>query len=58
MIEDKEGFLYPVIDKIKCVNCKLCEDVCPISNKKSLSNEIIEAYDCIQIFIFFTQKSF
>ena len=54
LIEDKEGFLYPVIDKIKCVNCKLCEDVCPISNKKSLSNEIIEAYasyvkdDCIR----------
>lgn len=24
-----EGFLYPVIDKTKCVNCKMCEKVCP-----------------------------
>lgn len=27
-----EGFLYPVIDKPKCVNCGLCEKVCPAIN--------------------------
>ncbi|MEG1344494.1 MAG: Coenzyme F420 hydrogenase/dehydrogenase, beta subunit C-terminal domain [Clostridia bacterium] len=30
--EDKEGFLFPIIDKSKCINCKKCFNVCP-SNK-------------------------
>lgn len=34
MIEDSEGFLYPVIDQEKCIKCKLCEKVCPIKNSK------------------------
>lgn len=28
MKEDKEGFLYPVIDEEKCIKCGLCERVC------------------------------
>lgn len=34
MKEDNEGFLYPVIDEKKCINCGLCQKVCPILNKK------------------------
>jgi len=30
MISDKEGFNYPFVDKLKCVECRLCEKVCPI----------------------------
>ena len=30
---DIEGFWYPVVDKEKCVDCGLCEKVCPIINK-------------------------
>lgn len=30
MIEDKEGFLYPQIDTTACVDCGLCEKVCPV----------------------------
>ena len=30
MIEDKEGFRYPMVDKDKCIDCHLCEKVCPI----------------------------
>ncbi len=30
---DDEGFWYPDIDKNKCINCNLCEKVCPIINK-------------------------
>ncbi len=32
MEENKEGFLYPIIDKNKCVGCGLCRKVCPILN--------------------------
>lgn len=28
MVEDKEGFLYPQIDKNKCVECGRCDEVC------------------------------
>ena len=27
---DEEGIWYPVVDKAKCVDCGLCEKVCPI----------------------------
>ena len=30
MVEDTEGFLYPQVDKSVCVNCGLCEKVCPV----------------------------
>ncbi len=30
MKEDKEGFLYPEIDNSICVNCGLCQKVCPV----------------------------
>lgn len=29
---DDEGFWYPSIDENKCINCNLCEKVCPIIN--------------------------
>ncbi|MDF2539555.1 MAG: hypothetical protein K0S76_2576 [Herbinix sp.] len=28
MEEDKEGFLYPIVDESKCVSCGLCKKVC------------------------------
>ena len=28
MVEDEEGFLYPVIDKEKCIRCYKCLSVC------------------------------
>lgn len=30
--EDKEGFLYPIVDEQTCIDCGLCEKVCPIIN--------------------------
>ncbi len=30
MVEDNEGFRYPKIDSAACINCGLCEKVCPV----------------------------
>lgn len=30
--EDNEGFLYPTFDKSICVDCGICDKVCPITN--------------------------
>ena len=32
LTEDEEGFLYPSVDEEMCINCGLCEKVCPILN--------------------------
>ena len=32
MVYDKEGFLYPHVDKIACIECGLCQKVCPIKS--------------------------
>ncbi len=32
MESDNEGFWYPVVDKEKCTDCGLCDEVCPIKN--------------------------
>ena len=37
MVEDNEGFLYPKIDKYKCVQCGLCKSIC--SNNPNKKNE-------------------
>lgn len=39
MTEDSEGFLYPVIDKEKCVHCNLCEKRCPNNPSESNTNQ-------------------
>ena len=32
MCEDEEGFLYPKVDTAGCIDCGLCEKVCPYLN--------------------------
>jgi coenzyme F420-reducing hydrogenase beta subunit len=32
MLPDKEGFLYPVIDSTRCINCGLCKKTCAFQN--------------------------
>ena len=41
MKEDSEGFLYPEIDKDKCVECGLCKKVCTANNDVTHRETII-----------------
>ena len=34
MEQDEKGYLYPVIEKELCVECGLCEKVCPLKENK------------------------
>ena len=45
MKTDVEGFWYPVVEVDKCINCDLCDKVCPIINKPTVKNEPL-AYSC------------
>lgn len=38
MRADAEGFLYPEINKANCIQCGLCEKVCPENNKYEISH--------------------
>lgn len=31
-VPDKEGFEYPIVDRGGCIDCHLCEKVCPVIN--------------------------
>ena len=45
MIADKEGFLMPVIDNNKCVECHLCEQSCPVLHPDTnTNNEMPKAF--------------
>ena len=45
---DTEGFLIPIIDESKCVDCLLCEKKCPVNNIPSFEEtpkKIYAAYN-------------
>lgn len=42
--EDKEGFLYPVIDFYRCIGCGMCEKVCTIRNAEIKSDDVVMCY--------------
>lgn len=43
---DNEGFWYPEVDMKKCVDCGLCEKVCPIINAKELKKNDLPQSIC------------
>jgi coenzyme F420-reducing hydrogenase beta subunit len=44
MTEDVEGFLLPSVEQSSCVDCKLCEKVCPVLNPVLMGAEKPSAY--------------
>lgn len=38
MVENEQGFLYPVIDESKCIECGKCKKVCPINSSPAVSS--------------------
>ena len=43
MVMDDEGFSYPKVDESKCVNCGLCNKICPFINSRK-DNKIKNIY--------------
>ena len=43
--EDSEGFFYPDINAIQCVECNICSKVCHL-NMKNIENESDQHYAC------------
>ena len=46
MESDNEGFWYPKVDEDKCIECGLCERVCPIINPIKETDYKITAFAC------------
>ena len=44
MVEDSEGFLYPSINIENCIECGLCEKVCPLLKTKLDEKPLIASY--------------
>ena len=43
MKTDDNGFLYPVIDESKCIDCKLCQKTCPMINCEILKSKFYKS---------------
>lgn len=44
---DEEGFLYPSVNLSSCVDCHLCEKVCPVLNPNQPNNQSNETFAAI-----------
>lgn len=38
MVADERGFLHPIVSSDVCIECKLCEQLCPVISHKELDN--------------------
>ena len=44
MIKDQYGFVYPQVDNSSCVECGMCEWICPVLSPSRIENQCINAY--------------
>lgn len=44
MQPNDKGFCYPHIDENKCINCKKCENTCPVLNTGTFLTSLKDAY--------------
>lgn len=44
MVTDKEGFVYPVVNSNKCINCNNCERVCPYVTKQIKADDLKKCF--------------
>ncbi len=40
MVSDKTGFLYPCVDYKNCIECSICEKICPMLNQEGMQNNV------------------
>lgn len=43
MIPDEEGFSYPLVDNEVCIQCGLCNAVCPVENRQKSSSKMVKS---------------
>lgn len=46
IFQDQDGFQYPKINRERCVECGLCQKVCPVIHKLKESSHQVEVYAC------------
>ncbi|MBR4197306.1 MAG: Coenzyme F420 hydrogenase/dehydrogenase, beta subunit C-terminal domain [Bacteroidales bacterium] len=46
LVEDKGGFLYPRKDNDVCVDCGICEKVCPVKNNNVERHQPLKTFIC------------
>ena len=46
MVEDEEGFLYPQVNSSLCIDCRLCEKICPVINQAN-EKEPVKVYAAV-----------
>lgn len=55
MKRNNEGFIMPIIDHSKCINCGLCDQVCPhLNTPTDISNFSLENFKEKKAFLYFS----
>lgn len=49
MRQDREGFWYPETDYVRCINCGLCQRVCPMAGGSYTQKALLPADGCVWI---------
>jgi Coenzyme F420 hydrogenase/dehydrogenase, beta subunit C terminus. len=49
MKEDKDGFIYPEVDKNICIDCGKCKSVCPFATSEKLKHKKAEYCYALQL---------